>query len=86
MSPSLLRASLRYLWQHPWQIALSVLGIALGVAVVVSIDLANDSARRAFTLATETVAGKATHQIVGGPAGLPDDLYRQLRVTTGVRP
>ena len=24
----------RYLWRHPWQLALAVLGIALGVAVV----------------------------------------------------
>jgi len=30
-----------------------VLGIALGVAVALSIDLATESARRAFALATE---------------------------------
>ena len=61
------------------------MGIALGVAVAVSIDLANASALRAFGLATEAVSGRATHQILGGPGGLPDDLYRRLRVELGVR-
>ena len=72
MTRSLARIALRYLRRHPWQLALAVLGIALGVAVAVSIDLANESARRAFALATEAVTGRATHQIVGGPSGLPD--------------
>jgi putative ABC transport system permease protein len=85
MSAILWLSSLRYLLRHPWQVGLSVLGIALGVAVVVSIDLANDSARRAFGLATETVTGRATHQIVGGPTGLPEEAYRRLRVEGGVR-
>jgi putative ABC transport system permease protein len=81
----LLRTSLRYLLRHPWQIGLCVLGVALGVAVVVSIDLANASASRAFTLSTETIAGRATHQIVGGADGLPESLYRRLRVGLGLR-
>ena len=34
---------------------------------------------RAFDLSTETIAGRATHQIVGGPAGLDEDLFAQLR-------
>lgn len=80
------RTSWRYLLRHPWQIGLAILGVALGVAVVVSIDLANDSARRAFALSTETVAGRATHHIGGGPAGLDEALYRRLRVELGVRP
>jgi len=62
------RSSLRYLLQHPWLMGLSVLGVALGVAVVVAIDLANVSAERAFELSAETVAGKATHQVVGAGA------------------
>lgn len=76
----LARASLRHLGSHPWLTALSLLGIALGVAVVVSIDLANASAMRAFERSTETVAGRATHQLVGGPAGLPESVYRDLRL------
>ncbi|HEY7041187.1 MAG TPA: FtsX-like permease family protein [Methylomirabilota bacterium] len=85
MSRQLTRLALRHLGHHPWQVGLAVLGIALGVAVAVSIDLANESARRAFSLATEAVTGRATHQIVGGPSGLPDDLYRVLKVELGVR-
>jgi putative ABC transport system permease protein len=79
----LARASLRHLGRHPWLTALSLLGIALGVAVVVSIDLASTSALRAFEQSTETVTGRATHQLVGGPQGLPDSLYRELRLRPG---
>jgi putative ABC transport system permease protein len=57
--------------------------IALGVAVVVAIDLANTSASRGFSLSTEAVVGKATHQLHGGPSGVPASLYRQLRVDWG---
>lgn len=85
MSRQLGRLGLRHLAHHPWQVGLAVLGIALGVAVAVSIDLANESARRAFSLATEAVTGRATHQIVGGPSGLPDDLFRVLKVELGAR-
>jgi putative ABC transport system permease protein len=59
---------------------LATLGVALGVAVVVSIDLANASARRAFSMSTETVTGRTTHQIVGGPRGVPDAVFRRLAV------
>ena len=86
MSPTLWRSSARYLLRHPWQAGLSVLGIALGVAVVVAVALASGSARRAFELSTEAVTGRATHEVIGGPAGLPDSLYRRLRADLGVRP
>lgn len=56
-----------------------LLGIALGVAVVVSIDLANASASSAFDLSNAAVAGKATHQVIGGPAGLDQAVYTDLR-------
>ena len=77
----LLRAGLRNLVQHPWQSVLAVVGVALGVGLVSAVDLANETAHRAFRIAAETVAGRATHQIVGGPEGLPEELYRQIRVT-----
>ncbi|WP_298816542.1 FtsX-like permease family protein [Chloroflexus sp.] len=75
----LVRSSLRWILRHPWQMLLCVLGVALGVAVVVAIDLANASARRAFQLAGDTVAGQATHFVVGGPTGLPETVYADLR-------
>jgi putative ABC transport system permease protein len=47
--------------------------------MIVAIDLANGSAERAFQLGTETVTGKATHQITGGPSGLDERVYTVLR-------
>jgi len=76
---TLFKTGWRYLRRHPWQSLLMVLGISLGVAVVIAIDLANASASRAFDLSAESVAGRATHQIVGGPNGLDGAIYTQLR-------
>jgi putative ABC transport system permease protein len=76
--PALWKVGLRYLLRHRWQSLLMVLGIALGVAVVISIDLANTSAERAFALSSEALTGKATHQIVGGPSGIPEQDYAAL--------
>ena len=84
-TPILYRASFGYLWRHPWQLVLALLGICIGVAVMVAVDLANDSSRKAFLLSMSTINGAATHQIVGGPAGLDENLYTTLRVDEGVR-
>lgn len=78
------RASVRYLTRHPWQFGLAILGVAVGIAMVVSIDLANESARRAFVSSAQTLSGKATHQIIGGSRGLPEKIFRTLRVDLGV--
>ncbi len=85
MKKTLIKSSIVNLLHHPWQILLSIVGIALGVAVVVSIDLVNQSAVRAFRLSFETIAGKATHQLVGGPSGVPDSLFRIIRTDLGFR-
>ena len=53
--------------------------------MVVSIDLSNTSAQRAFSISTEAVAGKATHQIVGGGEQLSEQVYRSLRIDGGNR-
>jgi len=53
--------------------------------MIVAIDLANGSAERAFALGTETVTGKATHQILGGPSGLDEAIYGRLRRELGYR-
>ena len=84
MNRLLLRSSLRHLARHPLLTSLSVLGIAVGVAVVVSIDLANESARRAFALSSQGVAGRATDHVVGGPSGLDEVVYVTLRRDLGV--
>ncbi len=73
------RAGWRYLLQHPGQLLLALLGIALGVASVLGIELANQSARQAFELSVQAVSGRATHQIHGPPAGIPEEIYVRLR-------
>ena len=85
MMPARYRASLGYLVRHPWQLALAVLGGAIGVAVIVAVDLANASAKKAFLLSMDTVTGEATHQVVGGPQGVDEAIYRDLRVRHGLR-
>ena len=83
--PTLLRLAWRHALRRPLQSIFFVLGVALGVAMIVAIDLANGSAARAFELGTETVTGRATHQIVGGPTGLDEQLYTRLRRELGFR-
>ncbi|MDX1516021.1 MAG: ABC transporter permease [Woeseiaceae bacterium] len=85
MIPVTWRASLGYLLRHPWQLALSVVGIGIGVAVIVAVDLANASARKAFLLSMDAVTGEATHQVVGGPRGVDEQLYVDLRTRAGLR-
>ncbi|MHB8112516.1 MAG: ABC transporter permease [Bellilinea sp.] len=78
---SLVRLGWRYVISHAWQSFLMVLGIALGVAVMVSIDLANASASRAFSLSAEAVTGKATHQIVSTSGEMDETVYTNLRLS-----
>lgn len=85
MSPIILRLARRYISRRLLQSILFVVGVALGVAMVIAIDIANGSASRAFDLSTESITGKATHQIIGGPNGLPTELYRQIRIDLGLR-
>ncbi len=77
----LARASARYFSRHPWQFGLTLLGIALGVSVVTAVELASQSARRAFELSSEAVLGRTSHQIVGGTLGIPEEVYVTLRMT-----
>ena len=84
MVTSLLSRSIwRYFFRHPWVILLSILGVAIGVAVVVSVDIANTSAQRAFELSLESVTGKATHQVIGGPMGIDEDVYVEFKLEFG---
>ena len=85
MSSLLKRASRRYLTRHPAQLLLAVLGVGLGVSVMVSIDIASGSALRAFELSSAELTGRATQRIVGGPEGVQESLYRELRVDRGLR-
>ena len=62
-----------------------LIGMSLGVAVVFAVDIANNSAKRAFALSLDTVTGRTTHQIVGGADGLDEKLYATLRTELGIR-
>jgi len=75
------RLAQRYIARRLFQSILFIIGVALGVAMVIAIDLANQSASRAFSLSRESITGRATHQIVGGPAGLSTEIYDQLSTT-----
>jgi putative ABC transport system permease protein len=83
--PVLFRASFGYLLRHPWQLALALVGICIGVAVIVAVDLANQSSRKAFFLTMDALTGEATHQVIGGPNGVEEELYATLRVEEGIR-
>ncbi len=85
MIPVTLRANFGYLLRHPLQLALALLGIGIGVAVIVAVDLANASARKAFLMSMDAVAGEATHQVIGGPRGIDESVYVRLRVEQGIR-
>ena len=85
MPRALLLTGLRDLVRRPLHTGLMVLGVALGVAVVVAIDVANTSARLGFARSTRAVVGRATHQVLGGPSGVPQDLLRRIRVEGGIR-
>ena len=84
MSRLLLRSGFRGWLRHPGQALLSVLGVALGVALVTGMDLALESSREAFRLSAETVAGRATHQVVAEPGSVPDSVFRVVRMEAGV--
>jgi putative ABC transport system permease protein len=77
--PALWAASLRHLLRHPAQLALALVGLSLGVATIIAVDIATASSRRAFELSMDAVNGAATHEIVGGPQGIDERLYVDLR-------
>ncbi len=77
---TLIKVGWRYLANHFWQSFLMVTGIAMGVAVVIGIDIANESASRAFDLSTQAITGKATHTISSGSQGIIEQVYTDLRL------
>lgn len=74
----LLRFSFRHLLRQRWQSFLLVVGILLGVTVVIAIDFANESSKKAISLSTQSVTGKATHQILGSGIGIPEAFFTEM--------
>lgn len=85
MTASLSRVIFRHIQRRFTQSLLFVVGVMIGVAMLVSIDIANNSARTAFTLSTEAIVGRTTHEITGGPRGFDEEIYRQVRREIGWR-
>jgi len=54
----------------------------MGVALAVGIDVATASVRRSFELSAEAITGRTTHQVLPGPSGLDEAMYRRLRRAT----
>jgi len=79
------RSSLRHLLRHRTQLLLSVLGVALGVGVVLSIDLTIESARTAFRISAQGVAGRTTHVVVREDGWIDESYVARLRVDLGLR-
>jgi putative ABC transport system permease protein len=78
------RAALRFYLRRPAQLALALAGIALGVAVVAAVDLASDTALRAFKLSQALIASRATHIVEASLGSLPETIYARLKVSGGV--
>lgn len=68
---------LRRLGQERARTATTIAGIALGVGVVIAIQLTNSSSVRGFETALETVAGRASIEIVG-PGGIDETVLPAL--------
>lgn len=77
------------LWRQaryrPLLTILMVAGVAIGVAMIASIDLASNSALRAFEYTAEAMRGKATHVITADPNTIPWSVYVDLRARLQIR-
>ena len=77
--PILKALVLRPILREKTRTALTILGIAVGVAVVVAIQLANQSALRAFRESVDAIAGRANYQIVPETGSLDEDVLLALQ-------
>lgn len=85
--PIFLSLVLRPMLRDKMRTLLTIAGIAVGVSVLVAIQLANDSALRAFSESVDAVAGKANYQIVSEAVPLDENTLIELQRfwTSGLR-
>lgn len=81
--PLLWAASIRHLLRHPAQLVLALVGLSVGVGTIIAVDIATASSGRAFQLSVQAVNGAATHAIAGGPQGVDERVYVDLRTGRG---
>jgi putative ABC transport system permease protein len=84
--PILWAASIRHLLRHPAQLVLALVGLSVGVGTIIAVDIATASSGRAFQLSSQAVNGAGTHEIAGGPQGIDERLYVDLRTHAGGSP
>ncbi len=84
MKRLLAAAAWRFHTRHPWQLALAIAGVSLGVAVYVGVDVANDSARRAFAQSADIVLGATTHRLLPVGGDMPESIYTELVTERGL--
>src|SRR5204863_3933296 len=70
---------LRPIQREKTRTALTIAGIAVGVAVIVAIQLANQSALRAFRESVDAIAGRANYQIVSDSGRLDENVLLRLQ-------
>ena len=69
----------RPIFREKTRTLLTIAGIAVGVAVVVAIQLANQSALRAFRESIDAISGRANYQIVADSGRLDENVLLQLQ-------
>jgi putative ABC transport system permease protein len=76
--------AMRFYARHPWQLLLALTGISLGVGVYVGVDLATNSAARAFELSAAVVRGGTTHRLLAAGGDLDENVYTELVLRRGI--
>ncbi len=84
MNYPLLHVTIGYIKRHLLQSILLIIGIAFGVALIVSVDIANQSASRSFSLSKEILSTKSTHHILGTYSDFDQEIYNHLKLELGI--
>lgn len=84
MNYPLLNVTIGYIKQHILQSVLLIVGIAFGVALIVSVDIANQSASRSFSISKEILSTSTTHHILGTYSDFDEEVYKNLRLELGL--
>ncbi|GJM15652.1 MAG: permease [Thermodesulfobacteriota bacterium] len=84
MNYPLLHVSIGFIKRHLLQSILLVIGITFGVALIVSVDIANQSASRSFSISKEILSTKSTHHILGAYSDFDEEIYNHLKLELGI--
>ncbi|NIP29776.1 MAG: FtsX-like permease family protein [Candidatus Dadabacteria bacterium] len=84
MNYPLINITIGYVRKHILQNILLILGIAFGVALIVSVDIANESSNRAFSVSKEILSTKTTHSILGTYSDFDEQIYQDLKLKLGI--